>query len=50
MAPDPRRLAGLGNTTGVQSADPSADGLAKLFNFKPAVVPRETIEFQEPRV
>jgi hypothetical protein len=50
MAPDTWGFPGFGNFSGVESGEPSADGLAKRLNFKPAMDFRETIEFQDPRL
>ena len=38
----------FGNFSGFESGEPSADGLAKRLNFKPAMNFRETIELQQP--
>src|SRR5512135_791024 len=46
--PDLRDFYAFGDFSGVESGEPSADGLAKRFNFKPAMIFGETIEFQEP--
>ena len=48
MAPDSRGFLALGNFSGLESGEPSADGLAQRLNFKPAMNFREAIEFQEP--
>jgi hypothetical protein len=48
MAPDSWSFPAFGNFSGVESGEPSADGFAKRLNFKPAMIFRESIEFQEP--
>jgi hypothetical protein len=45
---DSWRFPGSGNFSGLKSGEPTADSLAKRLNFKPAMVFRETIEFQQP--
>jgi hypothetical protein len=49
LASDSRWFPGFGNFSSIKSGEPSADSLAKRLNFKPAMVFREAIEFQEPR-
>ena len=49
LPPDSRRIPGIGNISGIESGEPSTDGLAKRLNFKTSMNVRETIEFQEPR-
>jgi hypothetical protein len=48
MAPDSWGFPAFENFSGFESGEPSADRVAKRFNFKPAMNFREAIEFQQP--